>query len=72
MWLVNLRKLRKEKGLTQGELAQAVGLKRYNITNYELGRTEPNIQTLKHLTDYIEHDKTAEKTEAERWETPGC
>ncbi len=42
----NLRILRRERGLTQAELAQKMKLKQYNISDYEIGRIEPNVATL--------------------------
>lgn len=42
----NLRILRRERGLTQAELAKKMKLKQYNISDYEIGRIEPNVATL--------------------------
>lgn len=41
-----LRKLRVEKGLTQGELAEKAGLGKNTINNYEKGRTYPQDRTV--------------------------
>ena len=50
----NIRKLRQLKGLTQQELADKLGLSKFNISDYEIGRTEPDIQTLKKFADFFE------------------
>lgn len=49
---MNIRKLRKEKNLTQEELAEIVNVTKATINSYELGRTEPNIDILIKLADY--------------------
>lgn len=47
----NLRFLRKKSGLTQAELAKKMHIQQYNISDYEIGRIEPNIQTLLRFAD---------------------
>ncbi len=47
----NLRFLRRKAGLTQAELAKKMHLRQYNISDYEIGRIEPNIQTLMRFAD---------------------
>ena len=42
-----LRQLRLEKGLTQKQLAEAVGLTKNALGNYESGRREPSIDLIK-------------------------
>lgn len=42
----NLQLLRKEKGLTQEQVAQIIGVTRQTISGYESGRTQPDIETL--------------------------
>ena len=49
-----LKELRIEKGKTQAELALALNLARYIISNWEQGRTEPNATQLTMLADYFE------------------
>lgn len=39
----NLKKIREEKGLTQGELAEMVGISQPMIAQYEMGIKLPNI-----------------------------
>ena len=43
---------RKEKGLTQAELADYLGLKPTTIASWEQGKSLPNIQTLYRLAIY--------------------
>ena len=47
----NLRFLRRKAGLTQAELAKKLHIKQYNISDYEIGRIEPNINTLINFAD---------------------
>lgn len=42
----NIKKYRKEKGMTQEELANKCGLSKNGLWNYENGKREPNIETL--------------------------
>ncbi|MFA6861762.1 MAG: helix-turn-helix domain-containing protein [Bacilli bacterium] len=50
----NLRFLRRKAGLTQAELAKKLHIKQYNISDYEIGRIEPNIQTLIKFADVFD------------------
>lgn len=49
-----LRQIRIEKGLTQKQVAQAVGVVPTAITNYETGIREPSIDVLKKLCDLFD------------------
>lgn len=49
----NLRYLRKQKDLTQEQLAQKLGLKRAMIGAYEEGRAEPKLITLQHFCQFF-------------------
>ena len=49
----NLKFLRRKAGLTQAELAKKMHLKQYNISDYEIGRIEPNIAKLVHFADIV-------------------
>lgn len=51
---MNLRNLRIEQGLTQGELANKVGVLNTSICNYETGIREPNLEMLKKLASALE------------------
>lgn len=50
----NLKKYRKEKGLTQAELADKMGVNRSVIGAYEEGRAEPRLSTLVALAHYFQ------------------
>lgn len=45
--------LRKEKGLTQAELAKQLGLSASAIGNYEQGTRTPDYETLELIADYF-------------------
>ena len=63
---MRLRELRKEKGLSQTQLANELGMIKQTYSNYENEKREPNIATLIKLADYfdvsvdylIRHEKT--------------
>ncbi|WP_445429720.1 helix-turn-helix domain-containing protein [Bacillus atrophaeus] len=46
--------LRKEKGLSQYELADRLGFSRGKLANYEQGTREPDYETLIKIADYFE------------------
>lgn len=48
-----LQALRKQKGLTQEELAQALFVSRTAISKWESGRGYPNIESLKHIARFF-------------------
>ncbi|MDD2401970.1 MAG: helix-turn-helix transcriptional regulator [Clostridia bacterium] len=48
-----LKDLRTEKGLTQTELANIIGLKKTTISNYETGFSFPDYKTLIKLADFF-------------------
>ena len=49
----NIRHLRKSKGLTQGELAQKIGVNRAMIGSYEENRAVPKLSVLQNLANYF-------------------
>lgn len=49
-----LRFLRKQNKLTQQELADKVGTNRVNITKWETGRTQPNLENVVKLVKIFE------------------
>ena len=51
---MNLLSLRKQKGLTQKDLAEHLGISRQAYANYESGSREPDIATLKQLADFFD------------------
>ncbi len=50
----NLRFLRKQKGITQTDLADQLDVQRTMISAYEDGRSEPKLATLKKLTELLD------------------
>ena len=51
-----LEALRKNKGLTQKDVAEILKVNRTTYTKYETGVTEPNISALKKLAEIFEVD----------------
>ncbi|MBR1983427.1 MAG: helix-turn-helix transcriptional regulator [Clostridia bacterium] len=52
--MFRLRELRKEKGLSQSQVATFLGCNQTAIGKYERGQLEPNFFALKKLADYFE------------------
>lgn len=50
----NLRALRKARGLSQQQLASAMGLSRNQISSYESGKVEPRATVLVHFARFFE------------------
>ena len=44
-----IRKMRKQQGLSQEQLAKNSGLSRYSIINFETGRRDPRVKDLKKI-----------------------
>lgn len=42
--MMNLKEIRKERGMTQQQLADSCGMKNTRIANYEAGIREPRLQ----------------------------
>ena len=53
---VNIRELRKKKGLTQDELAEQLFVTRQTISHYETGSTKPDPDTITKLAEILEAD----------------
>lgn len=51
--LPNLKLLRKEYGISQQRLADAIGISQPSINKYENHNIEPDIEILKRLADYF-------------------
>lgn len=51
-----LKELRTEKGLTQIELSEALGITRSRLSMYETGDREPDFETLELFADYFNVD----------------
>lgn len=50
----NLKKIRKEKGMTQEELAQKINVTRQAISNWENDKSQPDIEALKKISDILQ------------------
>lgn len=53
MFKENLTKLRKEKGLSQEDLASILGVARQTISKWELGETSPDLNKLQEISTYF-------------------
>ena len=51
-----LRELRQNKGLSQSQLAYALNISKSAISMYELGKREPDLETLECMADYFNVD----------------
>lgn len=49
----NIRRARTRRRLTQDDLAQTVHTTRQTISNYETGRSRPDVETLQRLADAL-------------------
>jgi len=49
-----IKELRLEKKMSQAQLGQVIGVNDRTISNYESGKREPDIQTIKKLCDFFE------------------
>lgn len=54
MYSETIKTLRKEKNISQTELAKILDMPRYIISNWEQGRTEPNITDLITIANFFE------------------
>lgn len=50
----NIKKLRKEKNITQDQLAEQLHVTRQAVSNWEIGKTQPDIETLSTMAEYFE------------------
>ena len=48
-----LKRLRQRKTISQDELAKELNVKQYVISSWEIGRSEPNVEQIKFLSDYF-------------------
>ena len=51
-----LRELRQNKGLSQSQLSDALGISKSAISMYELGKREPDLETLEDIADFFNVD----------------
>ena len=50
---LNFKKLRKRANLSQNELASLLGVNQYNISFWEIGRSEPNIEQIIQISEIL-------------------
>lgn len=50
----NIKKFRKERNMTQEELAEKMNVTRQAVSNWETAKTEPDVDTLTRLADVFE------------------
>lgn len=50
----NLKHLRTEKGITQGDIARSLGVSRGFVSNIENGKTNPTLATITKLAKSID------------------
>lgn len=50
----NLKRLRQRKNISQEQLAEELKVKQYVISSWEIGRSEPNIEQINHLSMFFE------------------
>lgn len=49
----SIKKYREGKGVTQEQMAEALSVTRQAISNWERGKSEPDIDTLQKISDYF-------------------
>ena len=50
----SIKKLRKEKGMTQDELAEKLNVTRQAVSNWEQGKNQPDIETLTRMAEIFD------------------
>ena len=50
----NIRRIRKEKGLTQKQLGNLCQMNEVQLRQYELGKANPKIETLKKIANALQ------------------
>ena len=50
----SLARLREKYKLSQGDLAEKIGVSQQTVSKYERGLLEPNLETLRILADYFD------------------
>lgn len=51
--VANLKAIRKQRGMTQGELATLAGINRITIIKYESGKVDPTIESATKLANVL-------------------
>ena len=47
--VTNLRTIRKERGMTQGQLSEATGIHKITISKYESGKVDPTLTSAERI-----------------------
>ena len=65
----SIKKLRKEKGMTQDELAEKLCVTRQAISNWEMGKAQPDVDTLTRLAEIfdVSVERIIYDKEKKRW-----
>ena len=70
----NIKKAREGKGLSQEQLAERLNVTRQAVSNWERGKSEPDIETLQRLSEVLEvsveeliYGETTVKEKARNW-----
>ena len=50
----SIKKLREERGMTQDELAEKLNVTRQAVSNWETGKTQPDIETLTRMAEIFD------------------
>ena len=50
----NLKKLRQQNNISQGQLAQELNVKQYVVSSWEIERSEPSIEQINFLATYFQ------------------
>lgn len=53
---LNIKRIRKEKGITQVDLAYSCGFEKQNMQRIEAGKTSPTLKTLLKISEALEVD----------------
>lgn len=49
----NLKRIRTEKGITQGDIVRALGISRSFVSNIENGKTNPTLSTISKIASAL-------------------
>lgn len=50
---MSIKELRKKRGLTQKQLAELLGVKQQNVSDWERGERSPSVKNLKKLAEIL-------------------
>ena len=55
----NIKAIRQSKNMTQEELAAKIYTTRQTVSNYEKGRSDPDLETIRRIAEALETDSSA-------------